>query len=134
MNPTQIRWIYNKHNTEEDTAKYKTWTQIKRLVEWPPCKNAVFMFWNDTVLVGANYDEETRYPLQEWRQKYSLNKIAVADPDQTVKQENPYYSAWKEMYLIKGMRQSDIAKELGISVAYCSIIKKKHKLNAFDVE
>jgi len=134
MNPTQIRWIYNKHNTQEDTAKYKTWTQIQRLVEWPPCTSAVFMFWNDTVLVGANYDDETRMPLFEWRKKYSLNKIAEADPNQKIKKENPYYSAWKEMYFSKGMKQTEIAKALGISAAYCSNLKKKHEYSAFDAE
>lgn len=138
MNPTQLRWIYNKHCKDEHPAKYKTWTQVAKLVEWPPCTTAVFMFWNDTIIVGANYDDECRQDLYEWRVKYSLNKIAKSrdykDPYGGITEKNPNYIAWKEMYYEQGMRQSEIARVLGVSPAHCSNMKKKHEMGAFETE
>lgn len=136
MNPTQLRYIYNKHSGEYD-QKYKTWTQVERLVEWPPCTTAVFFYWKETntIIVGANYDEKTRLPLREWRLKYSINKIATNDGyNKKIEKTNPIYEAWREMYYDKNMRQTDIAKTLGISISYCSMMKNKHELGAFHVE
>lgn len=137
MNPTQLRWIYNKHCKDEHPAKYKTWTQVAKLVEWPPCTTAVFMWWNDSVIVGANYDDECRESLYHWRVKYSLNKIAKVrdlEPCAGIHATNPNYQAWREMYYEQGMRQVDIARTLGISPAFCSQMKRKHEMGAFEVD
>ena len=138
MNPTQLRYIYNKYSGEYD-QKYKTWTQVEKLVEWPPCKSAVFFYWRETntFIVGANYDDETRIPLQEWRVKYSMNRVNINTNynDPKVKNKtNPMYEAWREMYYEKNMRQTEIAKILGISISYCSMIKRKYDLGALEVE
>ena len=78
MNPTQLKWIYLENQFEKKPAKYKTWTQISYLEEWPPCTSAVFFWWKatNTIIVGANYDEHTVDALRDWRLKYSINKVA----------------------------------------------------------
>ena len=118
MNPTQLRAIFNLHSGDDEPAKYKTWTQIAKMVEWPPCKNAVFMFWRNTIIVGANYDDETKTALYEWRKKYSLNKIPRTTDDRwkTIDRNNNY-EAWKRMY-INAIKQSVIERKQGISPAY----------------
>lgn len=142
MNPTQLRWIYNAHNfkycADKAPAKYKTWTQVKRLKEWPPCTNACFMWWEetDTFIVGANYDDATVEPLREWRQKYSMNKIAYSSrraPEDGwhYQDTNVNYAAWQDMYYNMGMRQSEIARALGVSSAYCSNMKRKYEWDNF---
>ena len=69
MNPTQLKWIYLENQFEKKPAKYKTWTQISYLEEWPPCTSAVFFWWKatNTIIVGANYDEHTVDALRDWR-------------------------------------------------------------------
>lgn len=134
MNPTQLRWIYNTHCFDKAPARYKTWTQVKRLKEWPPCTNACFMYWaeTDTFIVGANYDDDTIDELRAWRKKYSINKIAYAVRESwQMADENPNYETWKDMYYNKGMRQTDIARELGVSPSYCSNMKRKYEWENF---
>jgi len=141
MNPTQLRWIYNKlsyqYSEDKTPAKYKTWTQVKRIKEWPPCTNACFMWWeeNDTFIVGANYDDDTVGPLREWREKYTLNKLAYnnrrAPAEWNYHPKNTNYEAWQDMYYKQGMRQSEIARALGVSSAYCSNMKRKHEWDNF---
>ena len=79
MNPTQLKWIYLENQFEKKPAKYKTWTQISYLEEWPPCTSAVFFWWKatNTIIVGANYDEHTVDALRDWRLKYSINISSV---------------------------------------------------------
>ena len=130
MNPTQLRFIYNKYSYDTTPAKYKTWTQIAMGSgwDWPPCTTSVFMMWNDTIIVGANYDEETRVPLYEWRIKYSLNKIPKPsqekDPLNGITENNPNYVAWQQMFYEEGMKQTEIARQLNVSPAYCSNMKR----------
>jgi len=129
MTPSQLRYIFNKYSFDDKPAAYKTWTQVERLVEWPPGTSAVFMMWNDTIIVGANYDEETRVALYDWRIKYSMNKIAKPsqekDPLNGITENNPNYLAWQKMFYEDGMGQSEIARILGVSPAYCSNMKRK---------
>ena len=140
MTPTQLRYIYNINSGDDKPAAYKTWTQIAMGSgwDWPPGTTAVFMMWNDTIIVGANYDEETRIPLYEWRKKWSLNKIAPQmanrDPTGGITAQNPTYIAWQDMYYKQGMKQSDIARALKISPAHCSNMKRKYEQEQNEVD
>jgi len=138
MNPTQLKWIYLANQTDPRPAKYKTWTQIAYLQEWPPATSAVFFWWKETntIIVGCNYDEHCVEALRDWRIKYSINKIAGRSHKnwKNIDEKNATYEAWKDMYLNQGMRQSDIARKLGVSPAYCSNMKKKYEWGAVEVE
>ena len=120
LTPTQMRNIYKLNG---GTGFYETWTQVAKIQEWPPGEHAVFMFYKGTVLCGCS--SKDRGKLDTWRRKYSLRKVARSHYSEDIKWERTSkYDEWYELYK-QGYKQTEIAKMLGVSAAYCSVIKKR---------
>ena len=128
LTPTQMRNIF-KLNGGEGT--FETWTQVKKLEEWPPGEYAVFMFYKGTILCGCTAKDRTA--LDTWRRKHSIRKLPKSAHSETVNwQRTSKYDEWYELYK-QGYKQSDIARALGISPAYCTIIKNRLRKEKVDI-
>lgn len=128
LTPTQMRNIYKLNGGD---GSYETWTQIHKLVEWPPADTAVFFFFKGTVLCGCSAVDKGK--LDTWRRKYSVRRIpkSAHSEDREWKRTDKY-DEWYELYK-QGYKQSEIAKMLGVSASYCSIIKKRMCVEKLDI-
>ena len=122
----------NIYHLNDGIGNFRTWTQVKQLTEWPPGERAVFMFYKGYILVGASCKDTAE--LDVWRRKHSVSQIPkqdyTDDDGYTAKASNKYEQAWLERYQA-GMRQGEIAKQLGVSPAYVSILKRRYLATNF---
>lgn len=134
LTPTKMRNLYYESGGE---GRFQNWTQIEKLVEWPPAEKAVFFFYDNSVIVGASAGEGELEALDAWRRKYSVRTVPLTPytnrDTYTGKASRKHDAEWYEMYK-QGMRQSDIARALGVSPAYVSIIKRRMRMdNPLDI-
>ena len=126
LTPTQMKNIFYRNG---GTGRYETWTQVEKLLEWPPGENAVFMFYRGSILVGASAKDKKA--LDTWRRTYTMRTLpnsrhgTNSGKPYTAKASNKYDTVWLEMHQ-QGYKQSDIARKLGVSPAYVSVIKKRY--------
>ena len=125
--PNTMRNIFYKNGGE---GTYATFTQIAtgNFKEWPPGEHSIVMFYKHSIIVGTSAVDKVA--LDNWRRKYSVYAVPKMpySEEYTQPKLNRYDDEFIEMYK-RGMRQSDIAKQLGVSPAYVSLIKKRLKNN-----
>ena len=122
LTPTQMKNIFYRNG---GTGRYETWTQVEKLTEWPPGESAVFMFYKGNILVGASAKDKSA--LDAWRRKHTMRTLPNSKfgNNSTARISYKHDKAWLEMHQ-QGYKQIEIAKKLGVSPAYVSIIKKRY--------
>ena len=89
------------------------------------------MFYKGTILCGCSARDKVT--LDKWRRKYSIRTLPNnrygsnnGKKPYTAKAQTKYDEKWYELYCA-GWRQTDIAKHLGVSNAYVSVIKRRYR-------
>ena len=119
LTPNQMRKIYSDLGGDET---FSTFTQIAKLVEYPPGEHSVFFWYKGTIIVGATAVDKVA--LDTWRRKYTMKALPKMTYTPTEPRKKSKGELWAELHN-QGWTQADIARELEVTPAYCSILKKR---------